>query len=697
MNKYVIKVENISCTNCTRTITNAIMKKWPNSKVNVSITTQTVYVLGMMDQSDVENLLRDINYPPIISVRQNTFRKKYSLKLAIIILVIFILGMLNHYKVFEWLVPDFLNNPILHLTLASIMQFYLAVPFYKGAYSGIQNKTYGMDFLIVFSTTIAYLFSIYLLFQPMSHESYFEVSAAIIAIVMIGKSIEERTKQKTHVLLDKLQDLIPNNLRLINGEIVDVDFVHIGDKYMVYPGEKIAVDGRIIKGSSFVDESNFTGESKPINKQINNRVIGGSINLSNELTIEVDRSIDNNMLNQIIATIEQASLNENKYQKLADKVANLFVPLVLAISALTFVITFIITGDAMISFEHAITVIVISCPCSLGLATPTSIMVSSSISAKEGILYQGTEFFENAHKIDTICFDKTGTLTESTFKLSKYNIPSNYNQIIKSIHQKSTHPISKTISKFISEEGFNLDVVEQAGIGLTAINNGVEYQIGGSKILKENIPEIKKLEQQNYTVNVFLINGKYIGYYALRAEIKSNVKDVIKKIKAMHIKPVMITGDNENVAKQVALEIGIEDVYANVMPNEKCEVVTKYQQDNKIVAYVGDGINDSVALKQADLGISVFGGTDIAKGASDAVLLDDDISLILKGIEIAKLTRKNILRNFAWAFSYNIIAIPLAAFGMLNMIFAAIFMGFSSIIVVLNALHLKREYKNSQK
>lgn len=696
MNKYKIKVEGISCTNCAKTITNGLLKKFDSIEVKVNITNGEVIVLTEEEQYSIEQALQQLGYPP----RKTTddHRIKTDLILAVVLSLPLLIGMFNHLQFSSTFVPDFFSNAYLQLVLATPIQFYIGRRYYKGAFNGLKQKVLGMDFLVALSSTTAYLFSIYLIGRDGGmHELYFEVSALIITIVLIGKYIEDKIKVKTNKLLDNLAALTNDFVTLENGDKKDIDFLEINDCYVVLANEKISADGKIVVGSTTVDESSFTGESKLAKKEVGNEVIGGSLNVGNKIIVEVSKKIEDNYINQIIRSVEEASLETTKYQRIADRISGIFVPIVLLIAIITFIATFVISKEFLISFENAITVIVISCPCSLGLATPTSIMVGNSLSAKEGILYKGSNFFEIADKLDVLCFDKTGTLTTGKPQVDFYQVPPQYEQAVFDIQSHSVHPISKTLVKYLNLSVVfeNIEVEQIDGIGLKATINGDNFIIGNKRIITNDEVSFKKvqqLESKGLGVNVVMVNDQVVGMYGVRDTLKPDSKKLINNLLSRGITPVLITGDNEQVANIIAQELGIEKVYASTMPVEKSAIVEQLQSEGKLVGFVGDGVNDSVALKRADVAISVKSGSDIAIEASDVTLLEEDLDLIIKGLDISRLTRRNIMFNFLWAFSYNIVAIPLAAFGYLNMVFAAIFMGFSSIVVVLNALHLNRSY-----
>ncbi len=703
MNIYKLKVANISCTNCAKTIENAIKKNWPAAEIRVNITTNLVIVKVNASAEDISAVLKSAGYPVVTEDNTKEMRMKVELICGIILTIPLVLGMLHHLPVLSDVIPVQFSNGYLQWLIATPIQFYLGRHFYKGAYFSLKQKILGMDFLVAFSSTIAYAYSVYLIvLNANMHATYFESSALVIVIVLIGKYIEECLKNKMTNVVDDLANLVNDQITLEDGSKVSVEFANIGTRFVVNANEVINMDGVIVAGETYVNEASLSGESIPVVKVTGSDVMAGTLNVGKTIVVITTKNAEDNVINEIINRVQEATLIDTKYTRIADKISGYFVPIVLIIALITFIITMAFTADFKTAFEHAITVVIISCPCSLGLATPTSIMVSNSISAKAGILYHGAKFFEMVEKIDALCFDKTGTLTTGHPTVHEFNIADEYHEDILAIEKQSTHPISQAIVKYLGDTQTNLkyDVEHVVGVGLVAKSKAREITIGNKSLVadKDNVLKIiNKLEAMAMTVNVVLVDNKYAGYYTVSDELKPGIKVVIEKLKAKSIKVVMITGDNEMVAKSVADELKIEKYYASTMPEDKSKIVKQLQEQGHLVGFVGDGVNDSIALKTADVAISVENGNAIAIDASDVTLLKEDLDLIVTGIDISRLTRKNIKRNFIWAFSYNIVAIPLAAFGELNMIWAAIFMGFSSIIVLLNALHLHREYEKEKR
>jgi len=567
-----------------------------------------------------------------------------------------------------------------------------------------------MDILVVMGTTSAYLYSIYLLWVQLFGNSvmhpiyYFEISALIISMVLIGNYIEHLAKEKTTDALVELINLGAKEARVIKDGIekmIDIDEVFLGDYIVVLANEKIPVDGKVVEGSSFVDESMITGESIPIKKKVNSNVIGATINSREKLIIEATKIGSDTMLAQIISTVEEASAEKPPIQRTADKIASFFVPIVVSIAIINFIIHYFLLGDLFTySFTTTVAILVISCPCALGLATPTSILVGNGKAAQNHILYKGGEFFELANKIEAIAFDKTGTLTIGKPIVTDLIGNIGVLDILYSIERESTHPISQAVKEYGEVNKANILKVSNfqvlEGKGINAIVEENIVYIGSVKILHDlNLDyfefEVKYNELLNEakTVNFVVVNNKVEALYAVRDEIKDTSFKVIKEMKQRNLESYMITGDNAIVANAIAKELGITRVYSEVLPHEKAKIISDIQKEGIVIAFVGDGINDAPALKLADIGFAMGAGTDIAIDSSDVTLMSHDLGLVIKAIDMSKATLRNIYQNFFWAFSYNLIAIPLAATGRLSMVLAASAMAFSSIMVVLNALRLK--------
>ncbi len=716
MIKKAIKVEGMTCAMCAKTIENSFSDM---DSVSVNVGAGKVlaeYDPDKIDLSDIAQRINDAGYKALLDDQLNdNERIRHKMKREVMISLAFSLpllwAMFGHIPLFDFLfVPAILMNGWFQLVVSGVVQFYIGKRFYVSAYRAIKKKVLGMDILVVLGTTSAYLYSMYLLYQhtfveTMMHpEYYFEISALIISMVLLGNYFEHVAKEKTTDALVELLNLGAKEARIIqDGEekMVPIEMVEVGDHILVKSHEKIPVDGIIVKGSSYVDESMITGESIPVLKDKNQNVIGATLNTEESITIKTTKVGSDTMLSQIISTVEEASAKKLPIQRTADKIAAWFVPLVVSIAIFNFLLHFFILNFAFEpSFTRSVAILVISCPCALGLATPTSILVGNGKAAQHHILYKGGEFFELANKIEAIAFDKTGTLTYGKPEVTDFKGDEKALRYVYWLENESTHPISLALKAYANDQKGEKLLVESF---TTVKGKGIHAQVGdkhvavGSKKLMDEL-DIKTDEYHAHatkwldeakTVNYVSIEGECIAAYAVRDELKETSKDVIKAMQARGLKTVMITGDHEKVATAIAKELGIDKVYAEVLPHEKANIVETLQEEGLIVAFVGDGINDAPALKLADIGIAMGYGTDVAIDSSDVTLMSHDLGLVIKAIEMSKATLRNIHQNFFWAFSYNFVAIPLAAMGYLSMVLAAVAMGFSSITVVLNALRLK--------
>jgi len=712
--RRTFNVEGMTCSNCAKAIENAFkLYKGVEVKINVSANKASFkYDEEKYNPVKLAKIVEGAGYKLIIEdALSDNKRIRSKMKIELLVSILFslplLIGMFGHLEWFNFLnIPKFFGNGYFQLFFATVVQVGIGRRFYLSAYKALKNKVLGMDALVVLGTTSAYLYSLYtLLFNSGEHhvEYFFEISALIITMVLIGNYIEHIAKEKTSDALVDLVNLAAKEARVIvkNQEVMKpIAEVVVGDEVIVLANEKIPVDGLIIEGSSNVDESSFTGESIPAAKKVGEYVIGSTINLSEKLIVKTTKVGSDTLLAKIIETVEDASINKSPIQRVADKVAQYFVPFVVIVAILNFLVQFHFFGiDGIEAFKRTIAILVISCPCALGLATPTSILVGNGLAAKNHILYRGGEFFEIANKIEVVCFDKTGTLTQGKPEVTDYIGNEVYNYVY-SIEKDSTHPISKAVVNYmkpmVKKEYVVKDFEVIQGKGLKAKLNRKNVYIGSIKMvedLKLNIgkfaDDYSRLINEVKTVNFVIINDKIEAIYGVRDEIKPTSKAVIEEMKHRGIKPVMITGDNKTVATQIARELGIEDFYAEVLPKDKSDIVKELGKD-RIIAFVGDGVNDAPALEIADVGFAMGDGTDIAINSSDVTLLSNDLKMVIYAIDISNATLKNIYQNFLWAFSYNLIAIPLAALGYLSMALSASAMAFSSIMVVLNALRLRR-------
>ena len=709
--RKTIKVSNITCAQCAKSI-ESYFNQLEDMDAKVLVTSKKVifnYDEAKYDTEKIGNHLRVIGYYPIFNNEEQEKAKKRDLiDLMIATLLTFPLlwTMFVHLGIPIY-VPEILMDGYVQWAMATPILFYVGRRFFQATYHQIKGKNLGMDTLVVLGTSAAYIFSIFqtLTYDPNGHHAmpdlYFETTAVIIFMVLLGNFFENRVKEKTSESLQSLISLGAKEARVKRqGQdvMVPIDEVKKGETLVVLANEKIGLDGIVIKGKSYVDEAMITGEPMPAFKEVGSKVIGSTMNTVETLEIEVTAIGSDTVLASIIQTVEDTALIKPKAQRIADKIAALFVPVVVVISIVVFLTwRFVVDGGHPLShaFAPAIAVLVISCPCALGLATPTSISVGSGIAFKEGILYKGGEFFEIANKISAIAFDKTGTLTKGHPELSDFLGEQSTLSISASLEKHSNHPIAKAITDHYQDAYLEVDNFEVLlGKGIKGDIQHETYYVGSPKLAKE-----LNLDLSHYPYETYLRQGKtvfftftakeVINMIAVQDPIKESAKGVIEELKRRKITPYMITGDQELTATYIASQLGIEHVYYEVLPHEKAEKVHEIQTLGHIVAFVGDGINDAPALKMADVGFAVGSGSDIAIDTSDVTLMSLDLGLVIKAIDLSLATLKNIYLNFFWAFSYNIVMIPLAAIGLLNPSLAGIGMGFSSIMVVLNALSLK--------
>jgi len=585
--------------------------------------------------------------------------------------------------------------------------------FFIGAWHAVKDRVANMDLLIALGTSTAYIYSAFVVFFPgvlpvEEKNVYFEVSAIIIAFVLLGKYMEEIIKKKSSAAVRKLLDLRPQTAKVIrDGSEVEIpaESIMVDEIVVVRPGEKIPTDGVVVEGHSSVDEKLLTGESVPVEKKTGDQVIGGTFNKVGSFKFKATRVGANTTLNQIIKMVEEAQSSSSHIQRLADKVASYFVPAVIGVAFLSAAV-WILLGNSTNALLSFVAVLIIACPCAIGIATPAALMVGVGKGAELGILIRGAEYLERAEKLKAVVFDKTGTLTKGEPEVTEI-VPvngSDESEIIKlaAIAEKgSEHPLAEAILKRAKMMELNIPEAEKfeavLGHGVKVTSGGKEIIIGNRRLMqnigidiKDKEAVISGLEEKGNTVMIVAAGGGLRGFIAVADTLKENAEEVVKGLGDAKVEVVMLTGDNERTAKAIGAKVGIERIISNVLPGDKAKVIKELQAENKVVAMVGDGINDSPALAQADIGIAIGSGSDVAKETGGIILVRDDLRDVIKGIKLSKATMRKIKQNLFWALIYNTVGIPIAAFGLLNPIIAAAAMALSSLSVVSNSAMLKR-------
>lgn len=732
MKKIILSIEGMTCSACSNGLEKYLNKQNGiiSANVNLVLAIATIeYDNTILNQEKIENFVLEAGFKSLGEFKEIKFEKKskkdkfYFILFSIlaIILMYISMGHMLNLPIFSFINPHI--SPISYsicLLLLTILFIFYGFDILKNGYKNLIHKTPNMDTLVGIGVVTSFLYSIYnmILIIQGNHSLvmnlYFESAAIVIYFIKLGRYLDGINKDKTKEAIQKLVEITPKDaiIKINNIEKkVTIDEIKKGDIVISKPGEKIAVDGEITLGKAHLDEAFITGESKPVLKEKGHKVIAGSINYDGYLEYVAEKIGKDSTVSEIVKLVVEASNTKAPITKIADKVSGIFVPSVIFIAIITFIF-YLLIGQ---TFESAIitfvTILVVACPCSLGLATPLAIIVSEGLCASNGILIKKSEILENAQKVNTIVFDKTGTLTYGKLKISDILI---YNQMDKnkllqlvgSIEQKSTHPIGKAFTDYLEENKIDLLKVDNfnniSGLGISGIINNTEYLLGNSKILNEykitnNHQNDEKILAQNGNSIIYVVeNKKIIALIGVNDIVKKEAKNVINILHQNKINVIMLTGDNNDTAKKIAKEIGIENIISNVLPSEKTSTISKLKEKNNFVIMCGDGINDSPALAISDIGISVNGGTDIAADSSDVILTNNNLNSIITLIEISKKTIRNIKQNLFWAFFYNILMIPIAIgilkpFGIsINPMIASISMVLSSITVILNALRLKK-------
>lgn len=711
MSNMIIKksfpIVGMHCASCAKLIERSLSKVPGVVSCAVNYGSESAMVEIDRDRVrdiDLENAVNNSGYKAVFQEKNSTKtpeeikeeeKGKELMKLKTKVIVSSILATIIFLGSFPELFGVGLH-PLILLVLATPVQFWAGWEFYLATWSGLKNRAASMDTLIAIGTSAAYGYSVLSIFRIFKG-FYFDTAAVIVALILLGRFLESLAKGHTSDAIKKLLGLAAKTARVLRQaqdkswkEIdVPLEEVIIGDLIRVRPGEKIPVDGVITEGESAIDESMITGESIPVDKSVGSNVIGATINKTGSFIFEASKVGSETMLARIVEMVKEAQSSRAPIQRMADIVSSYFVPIVLMVAVATFVGWYIF-GLPSVAFVSLVAVLIIACPCAMGLATPTAIMVGTGKGAEHGILIKDASSLETAHKINTIIFDKTGTLTLGKPVVTNVS-DTKILPIVGALELGSEHSLGEAIIFYVKSKGIKLPSAQNfkaiIGKGIEGEINGKQYFFG--KIEEKN-NEIEKLEEDGKTVMGLTLDRKFLGYIAVADKLKDGVKEVIEKLNSKNIETWMVTGDNERTASAIAAQAGIKNVMAEVLPDQKAGKVTELQSDKGTIAFVGDGVNDAPALAAADIGIAMGTGTDVAMESAGITLLNKDFSSILSAINLSRGTMSIIKQNLFWAFGYNVILIPAAALGLLNPMLASFAMAASSISVVLNSLRLNK-------
>lgn len=719
------QITGMTCSACSARIEKVLSRTEgvQSATVNLALETGKVqYDPAVMSATDIISKIKTMGYGAELKSeipdgaedhRQKEIRYKTKLFFISAALSFPLLWtMFAHFSFTSWMpVPDLFMHPYVQWFLATPVQFAIGWIFYEGAYFALRNKSANMDVLVALGTSAAYFYSVYLVLIDSNHGLYFETSAVLITLILLGKVFEARAKGRSSDAIKKLMGLQPTTASVEkNGAISEIPIadVQIGDILVIRPGASIPVDAEVVSGESAVDESMLTGESLPVDKKVHDSVFAATVNSNGSLRVRANKIGKDTMLSNIIRVVEEAQGSKAPIQRLADQISGVFVPVVVGIAVITFLVWYFVvtSGDFAQSLTSMIAVLVIACPCALGLATPTSIMAGSGRAAEQGVLFKTAEAMEQTRSIDTVVLDKTGTITNGVPVVTDFLVAEGRDRnvligLAAAAESDSEHPVAKAITSFGLDTIGTIPNDEKfeaiPGHGIRSTVRGSTIFMGTRKLLADQkiglndaIGDAEPLENEGKTVMYMAMNGVHVATIAVADTIKATSKQAIQELHDLGLTVIMLTGDQERTARAIAANAGVENVYAGVLPERKAEVIASLQAEGKRVAMVGDGINDAPALAVADIGMAMGTGTAVAMEAADVTLMHGDLLRVADTIRMSRLTVRNIKQNLFWALAYNSIGIPIAAAGLLAPWVAGAAMAFSSVSVVLNALRLQR-------
>ncbi|UHA73852.1 heavy metal translocating P-type ATPase [Paenibacillus sp. 481] len=726
-----LQVEGMTCAACATRIEKGLGRLEGVETATVNLATETARITYRgLKPDQITNKIEQLGYKGFVkreqaegeetSVTRSVKKLRNTFIVSAVLSLPLLWSMVGHMSFLSWIwIPGIFMNPWFQMLVALPVQFVIGARFYVGAWKALRNGSANMDVLVALGTTAAYSYSVYLAWEwqmgRLHHpEMYFETSAVLITLILLGKWFEAAAKGRSSQAIRALMGLRAKTATVIRDGVeleVAMEAVVVGDHVLVRPGEKIPVDGIVLTGTSTVDESMLTGESIPVEKQVGDRVFGATVNAHGAFTMEATQVGSHTALAQIVRIVEEAQGSKAPIQRVADRISGIFVPIVVGIALLTFGVWYLLLepGNFGQALKFTIAVLVIACPCALGLATPTSIMAGTGRAAEAGILFRGGEHLERAYRVQTVVLDKTGTVTEGAPSLTDVIVApeSNYDEVdvkrwIMQAERQSEHPLAKSIVKGLQEQGIQANgeatsFRAEPGHGIIAEAEGRQVVIGTRAWLARHGVDsshaeqtMRNMEQAGKTAMLVAVDGRFAGIVAAADQVKETSRKAIERLNKLGINVVMLTGDNVRTAQAIASQVGIEQVHAEVLPEQKAEHVRRLQSEGRVVAMVGDGINDAPALAAADVGFAIGGGTDVAMETAGVTLMRGDLNGIADAMEMSRRTMRNIKQNLFWALFYNSLGIPIAAAGLLAPWLAGAAMAFSSVSVVLNALRLQR-------